>query len=75
MNAFYRNPDWYWSGFHYDPEASKWRRGDWLSHVTGMQAKDRVEAARMFGGGCEGIEDNTDGLVLTTDGEKGLARS
>ncbi|GMI37288.1 hypothetical protein TrRE_jg9982 [Triparma retinervis] len=69
MNSFYRIPNSFWSGFHYDPPESKWRVGDFVSHVTGMDAKERVKAARIFGKGCVGIEDNTEGLgKLTTDG-------
>ena len=70
MNAFYRIPDSYWSGAHKDPEESKWREGDWLAHVTGMKAKPRVEAAKKFGKGCPGIVDNTDRVVVTTDGKQ-----
>jgi len=70
MNSFYRNPNSFWSGFHYDPPESKWRVGDWVSHVTGMDSRDRVAAARLFGKGCRGVEDNTGGLGrLTTDGK------
>eukprot|EP00520_Triparma_pacifica_P001715 CAMPEP_0118631780 /NCGR_PEP_ID=MMETSP0785-20121206/90_1 /TAXON_ID=91992 /ORGANISM="Bolidomonas pacifica, Strain CCMP 1866" /LENGTH=313 /DNA_ID=CAMNT_0006522499 /DNA_START=255 /DNA_END=1192 /DNA_ORIENTATION=+ len=61
MNAFYRIPDGFSSGVHYDKEDSKWREGDWVAHVTGMQAEERVKAANKFGKGCYGIEDNTGG--------------
>ncbi|GMH52309.1 hypothetical protein TrRE_jg8888 [Triparma retinervis] len=70
MNAFYRVPDGWSSGVHKDAEDSKWREGDWVAHVTGMQVEERVKAADMFGKGCVGIEDKTDGMLLTTDGEK-----
>jgi len=70
MNAFYRVADSWMSGVHKDQEDSKWREGDWVAHVTGMKAEERVKAADMFGGGCEGIEDHTRGMVLTTDGRK-----
>ena len=73
MNSFYRNPDSFWSGFHYDPPESKWRVGDWVSHVTGMKTKQRVEAAKLFGNGCVGIVDNTRGIKLTSDGVKALS--
>lgn len=70
MNSFYRIPMSFWSGFHYDPPESKWRVGDWVSHVTGMDATQRVKAARIFGNGCPGIKDNTARLgKLTTDGK------
>ena len=70
MNAFYRKPDGFFSGAKKDRPESKWREGDWVAHVTGMQPKARVEAAKMFGGGCHGIIDRTQGMVLTTDGKK-----
>jgi len=68
MNSFYRIPDSYWSGAHKDPAESKWREGDWVAHVTGMQKGPRVEAAKKFGGGCPGVVDNTHRIEITTDG-------
>ena len=68
MNSFYRIPDSFFSGFHYDKEESKWKEGDWVAHVTGMNVEMRVQAALFFGNGCPGVEDHTEGVVITTDG-------
>jgi hypothetical protein len=72
MNAFYRVPESYWSGAHKDPEESKWREGDWVAHVTGMSATNRVAAAKMFGNGCVGVKDESEGIVVSTDGVHGV---
>ncbi len=69
MNAFYRLPESYFSGAHKDPEDTKWKEGDFVAHITGMNPENRVKAAKKFGNGCPGIVDKTKGMVYTTDGE------
>ncbi|GMH97233.1 hypothetical protein TrST_g6770 [Triparma strigata] len=70
INSFYRYPQSYFSGFHYDPSNSKWRKGDLLAHITGMDVEEMIEAADRFGEGCEGVERME--TKVTTDGVRGV---
>ena len=46
MNAFHRRGI---NFFKDDPEDSKWRKGDWLAHVTGSPAHDRIQIMEELG--------------------------
>ena len=46
MNAFHRRGV---SFFKNDPEDSRWRKGDWLAHVTGSPARIRTQIMKELG--------------------------